>query len=149
MEETEYKNQFHQIWIKGKHFQKLTAEEELIYDIMNEHPEYYVHYECGDNLDFDYEKSENINPFLHISLHIILKKILNSNQLEELNILYSNLLKKAEEHYAEHILLEELLNELPLVYQQIDFFLKKKTAKFLLPEYIKRKIEKISLKYLQ
>ncbi|HPG30854.1 MAG TPA: DUF1841 family protein [bacterium] len=149
MSETEYKNQFHHIWIKGKHFQKLTPEEEFIYGIMNDHPEYYVHYECGDGMDFNYEKSGEINPFLHISLHIILKKILKSNQFDELNSLYSNLLEKAEEHCAEHILLEELLNELPLIYQQVDFFLKKKNAKLLLPEYVKKKIEKISLKYLQ
>ncbi|MBP7654341.1 DUF1841 family protein [Candidatus Dependentiae bacterium] len=134
--------------MKGKHFQVLNSDEEFIYDIMNDHPEYYVHYECANNEDFDYENSESTNPFLHLSLHIILKKVLQSCKVNELNLFYNELLKKAENHYAEHILINEFLNELPVMIQQIESSEKLKKTEVILPDYILKKIKNTAKKYL-
>ena len=73
--------------------------------IIDSHPEYH---KIINDLNSDYfpEQGE-INPFLHINLHLALKDQLSINQPKEINSIYQKLLKKYNDpHEVEHLMME-------------------------------------------
>jgi len=107
----DYKQYFYNIWMKGKHLKKLEEDEQLIYDIMQEHIEYYYHYECANTDDFQYS-DDAPNPFFHITLHLILDKLLNDPKYPFFQEAFAKLLKANDKHSAEHLLIDKILSSL-------------------------------------
>jgi len=133
LDEKSSKQIFYNIWIKGKHFKKLTKEEEKIYNIMQEHYEYYVHYEVANTDELDYNK-EDFNPFLHISLHLILEKTLENKKYAFIEDGIKKLTEKFGKHNSEHIFIEKLLQylvspnalQIPMLKNKVNIIIKKK-----------------------
>jgi len=125
LSEKNWKPQFYEIWMKGKHFQKLNIGEQILYDIMQEHPEYYVHYEAANTDDFDYSKTET-NPFFHISLHSLIRVFFEKDIIQgakeiadRLRENYNKLIECCGRHSAEHLIMNECI-ELILKENSID-----------------------------
>ena len=73
--------------------------------IVESHPEYH---KIINNLTTEYfpEQGE-INPFLHINLHLALKDQISINQPHEISSIYQKLLKKHKDpHEVEHLMME-------------------------------------------
>ena len=79
------RHHFHEIWERAKadDLDDLTNEEKLLAQIMLEHEdEYLTDFEMADVLD-DYEYSpenEEVNPFLHILIHLVIENQLRDRE---------------------------------------------------------------------
>ncbi len=76
------RHNFHEIWERAKanDLDDLTNEEKLIAQIMLEHEdEYLTDFEMADVLDeYEYSPQNDVNPFLHILIHLVVE-----NQLRD------------------------------------------------------------------
>jgi len=110
--QNEYKKYFYDIWMRGKHFKSLNESERKVYELMDKHIQYYVHFEAANTDDFDYEKSNEGNPFYHLSLHLTLGHYLQNSNFKILKDTFLDLSKYYNNHEAEHILIEAIVESL-------------------------------------
>jgi hypothetical protein len=92
-------------WQKFLNKKSLEPLEVQLVSIIDMHPEY--HQLIGDT-DTDYfPESGEINPFLHINLHLSLREQLTINQPHGINLHYDKILTKVNDaHEAEHIMMD-------------------------------------------
>ncbi len=79
--------------------------EKQLVSIIEIHPEYH---DLIDNIDNDYfpEQGE-INPFLHINLHLALRDQLSTNQPKGIKEVHQKLIKQHNDpHVVEHLMME-------------------------------------------
>ena len=101
-------------WNKLQNKQPLTAIEEQIARIIELHPEYHNDI-IFENIDKDYSPDMGqINPFLHISLHLAIIEQVQTNRPFGISDAYKRLLKKHnhDEHKVHHIMIEYLAEEM-------------------------------------
>ena len=101
-------------WDKFVNNKTLTALEEQIARIIELHPEYHKHIKI-DNIDKDYfPEMGQINPFLHISLHLAIIEQIQTNRPFGINNVYQQLLNKYnhDEHKVHHIMIDYLAEEM-------------------------------------
>ena len=94
-------------WEKYKANQILEPLELQLANIIAKHPEYQ---EIINNLDTEYfpEQGE-MNPFLHINLHLSLQDQLSLDQPKGIKEIYNSLVKKIKDiHRVEHIMMEQI-----------------------------------------
>lgn len=111
--QTQVRTFFFEVFEKGQQSHPLTALEQIAYDIIRAHREYhsilankvkYINYTWHVN-------SGEINPFLHMSLHLALNEQLSINQPFGICELYQKLCEKTKDsHVAQHLIIE-CLNE--------------------------------------
>ena len=92
-------------WQKYNNNEPLEALETLLASIIQIHPEYH---DLINNIDADYfpEQGE-VNPFLHINLHLALRDQLSINQPPGIKEAYDTLLAKLkDEHAVEHLMMD-------------------------------------------
>ena len=92
-------------WQKHLNKEHLEPLETQLALIIESHPEYH---KIIKNISSDYfpEQGE-INPFLHINLHLALKDQLSINHPQEISSIYEKLLKKYNDpHEVEHLMME-------------------------------------------
>ena len=101
-------------WEKFKKNETLTAIEEQIARIIELHPEYHKQITIQ-NIDTDYSpEAGQINPFLHISLHLAIIEQVQTNRPWGIKNTYQQLVKKYnnDEHKTHHIMIDYLGDEL-------------------------------------
>lgn len=101
-------------WQKFQAKQQLTAIEEQIARIIELHPEYHQLITMQ-NIDTDYSpEMGQVNPFLHISLHLAIIEQVQTNRPNGINQVYKELLSKHnhDEHKVHHIMIDYLAEEM-------------------------------------
>ena len=103
------RKRFHEIWKKAKdgEFQDLSEEEQRLGKIMLDHSdEYFNQFEFADTLsDHEYDPDNEVNPFLHITLHAITEKQVEDRDPIEAFQFYNAMLRnKCSRHEAIHLL---------------------------------------------
>ena len=99
---------FLQAWRKRSNNQILEPLEALVADVVAQHPEYHRILENPESVELDFANAEGeINPFLHMSLHVALKEQLSIDRPPGVKAAYQGLLKKVDDaHDAEHRIME-------------------------------------------
>ena len=84
---------FYNVWKKQKSRLSLDPLEVIIFDVISTHPEYHCYLDDEKSIYQNNSSAENaeINPFLHMGMHIALKEQINSNKPMGINALIRNL----------------------------------------------------------
>ena len=101
-------------WHKFQAKQPVTAIEEQIARIIELHPEYHKLI-IIQNINIDYSpEMGQINPFLHISLHLAIIEQVQTNRPNGINQVYKDLLVKhnQDEHKVNHTMIDYLAEEI-------------------------------------
>ncbi|TVO69226.1 DUF1841 family protein [Denitromonas ohlonensis] len=99
---------FIEAWRKQRDGNILTPLESMVVDIVQLHPEYQPLLEDPDAIDHDFSPEDGqVNPFLHLSLHLAIEEQLSINQPPGLKPAFAQLqLRKGDRHDALHEVLE-------------------------------------------
>ena len=100
---------FFDAWRKYRQREMLTAMEDMALEVILLHPEYQRMLETPERYqDKDYlPETGNINPFLHMSMHVAIKEQLSIDQPSGIRKRFQRLLQKTgDEHVATHQLME-------------------------------------------
>ena len=96
-------------WTKAQNNQKLEPLEQIIADVINDHPEYQAILNDSDQaLGREYlpEGGES-NPFMHMGMHIAIHEQLGSNRPAGIRDLYQKIAQRVgDAHKAEHQMME-------------------------------------------
>lgn len=97
---------FLEVWEKYKKKMPLEALEQVVLDIISQHPEYHEILEKNETeiaaMEFLPETGMT-NPFLHMGMHIAIQEQIGSNRPEGITVLYQQLLAGyASAHDLEH-----------------------------------------------
>ncbi|MFN7093877.1 MAG: DUF1841 family protein [Burkholderiales bacterium] len=107
--QTEVRNFFFTLMEKVSLQQELTGLEKIAYSIILEHPEYQgILNSKTKYLDFTWTpEMGQVNPFLHLSMHLTIIEQLSINQPVGIKPLYAELCDQAgDEHQAQHELMD-------------------------------------------
>jgi Domain of unknown function (DUF1841) len=101
---------FIESWRKRRANEPMEAMEQLVADIVASHPEYHALFENPDAADKDFSPEDGqINPFLHVSLHLAIEEQLAIDQPPGLRAAYEACLaKRGNAHEARHDVLDAL-----------------------------------------
>ena len=97
-------------WQKFINKQIMTPIEQQIARIIEFHPEYHEMFKI-DNMDKDYSvESGQINPFLHIGLHLAVVEQYQTNRPSGIRNIYEQFVKKynGDEHKVHHTIIDYL-----------------------------------------
>jgi hypothetical protein len=100
---------FFDTWAKYRRGEALSPLEQITLDLMLQHPEYHPLLDAPErNRDRDFgPDSGELNPFLHLSLHLAIEEQLSIDQPPGIRAQYDALVRKtASEHDAKHDVLE-------------------------------------------
>lgn len=102
---TQLRKMYKMAWEKFQQQQPLSALEAEIAAVIKEHPEYH---KCITKLDQDFlPETGQVNPFLHMGLHLGLREQLSTNRPEGIAAIYKAILSKTNSvHDTEHKMLE-------------------------------------------
>ncbi|HMT02576.1 MAG TPA: DUF1841 family protein [Burkholderiales bacterium] len=102
------RNFFFDIYAKSLLKQPLAELEKIAYKIILEHPEYHYILENREKyIQFQWlPEIGEINPFLHLSMHLSIIEQLSINQPTGIIDLYDKLLIKSKPHHAQHELMD-------------------------------------------
>src|SRR5699024_12613299 len=83
--------------------------EQMVADIISWHPEYQVLLSQPDAIQhhFTFEKGQ-AHPLLHMSMHLAIQAPLSVDQPPGIRLAYQGLLKRCDEHEAQHRIMEAL-----------------------------------------
>ena len=103
---------FLEVWEKHKRQLPLEALEQIVLDVILQHPEYHVILEKNEKeisaMEFTPEMGMT-NPFLHMGMHITIQEQIGSNRPLGISALYQQLLPKyPSAHDLEHSMMESL-----------------------------------------
>jgi hypothetical protein len=106
---TQMRRMFTDSWTKMQQGMPLEPLEQLVAEIVRQHPEYHAMLEKPDSAlqrDFLPEGGET-NPFLHMAMHISIKEQLATERPAGIGDLYRQLVsRKGDPHEVEHLLME-------------------------------------------
>jgi len=92
-------------WVKFQNNENLDPMESQLVEIIKLHPEYHHLIQITD-VEYFPEHGQ-VNPFLHINLHLALREQLSINQPIEVRLAYDSLLEKIKDpHEVEHTLID-------------------------------------------
>jgi hypothetical protein len=102
------RNFFIEAWRKHRERSVLTPLEQIAADLIEQHPEYHKLLENPDAIDRDFSPEDGqINPFLHLSLHLAIHEQLSIDQPPGLRAAYDAcLIHRGDRHEALHDVLE-------------------------------------------
>jgi Domain of unknown function (DUF1841) len=138
---------FYEIWKKAQKgdLETLTEEEKHLAKIMLDHSgEYFNQFEFADAMaDHEYDPGTEVNPFLHVILHVIAEKQIEARDPIEAFQFYNAMLRnKYNRHEAIYLLLNIMMKFLfQTLKEKVDFPLD--SYRKALVEYKSRKLEKI------
>ena len=95
-------------WEKHEQGQALEGAEQLVAQVLREHPEYHNLISGPDALREDFSvESGQTNPFLHMGMHIALAEQLHADRPLGIRALHQTLTRRAgSAHDAEHLMME-------------------------------------------
>ena len=110
----ELRKLYYDAYQKALNKEVLTPLEAQIVDILQLHPEYQSHFETDAILDKDFSiEAGDVNPFLHMGLHLGLREQLGTNRPEGIRDIFQKLLKTSgEPHDVEHQMMDILAEEI-------------------------------------
>ena len=92
-------------WVKFQNNESLNPMESQLVEIIKLHPEYH-HLILTTDAEYFPEQGQ-VNPFLHINLHLALREQLSINQPIEVRLTYNSLLEKIKDpHEVEHKIMD-------------------------------------------
>lgn len=92
------RERYYEIWQKVKAGEELEGEEKIIGELMEQHEEYYEHWDSTNfNYEYDPEKDE-VNPFMHLMLDTIVMKQLTANEPKQTKFIYNKLTAQGDTH---------------------------------------------------
>lgn len=99
---------FCEAWRKHRAREILDGAEAVAADLIAHHPEYHALLEDPDKaIDKDFTPdSGQMNPFLHLSLHLAVADQLAVDRPQGVRAAYENLRQRLDVHDAEHVLIE-------------------------------------------
>lgn len=100
---------YFKVWRKHKNNLPLEPLEQILTDVMLQHPEYHAMLENpGNSLDKEYLPDFGAsNPFLHMGMHIGIREQLATDRPAGLRTLYQQLLNRHKDaHHVEHQIME-------------------------------------------
>ena len=99
---------FIETWRKHRAKEVLTPMETIAADIITHHPEYHAVIEDPEAIDRDFPpESGQINPFLHLSLHLAIEEQLSIDQPPGIRVAFeAACARRGERHDAMHDALE-------------------------------------------
>ncbi len=100
---------FIDVWNKHQSHQPLQAMEEIVLDIILQHPEYHRDLENPEILQSDYSPEQGkTNPFLHMGLHVALHEQINADRPSGIRGIYEQLLSRygSDTHNIEHRMID-------------------------------------------
>ena len=102
---------FCQVWQKKLSGQTLEPLENMVADVIGQHPEYQSMLQDPEHmlaLDYTPEQGKT-NPFLHMGMHIAIQEQLSADRPAGIRTIYQRLCRRfADQHEAEHQMLEVL-----------------------------------------
>lgn len=105
-----YRDFFYATWDKYHRREVLTSLENQLLEIILLHPEYQFIF-ANDSLKAQdyFPELGDINPFLHLSLHLGLKEQLATNRPLGIQAIYARLLEqKQDPHLVQHLMMEQI-----------------------------------------
>lgn len=103
------RRQFVEAWEKVREGRPVTALEDMIGQVVAEHPEYQALLEQGEDAvarEWTPEQGET-NPFLHMGMHIAIREQLSTDRPAGIRVAHDALTRKlGNRHAAEHEMLE-------------------------------------------
>ena len=100
---------FHRIWEAAKEGQALTAEEKRFADAMQAHPEYHNAWEFSDMVGPANYEVEGVNPYLHVTAHVMVEAQLDGADPPEVAQALQRLQRSGtERHQAIHHIAAEM-----------------------------------------
>lgn len=106
---TQMRRMFTDSWKKFQQKQPMEPLEQLITEIITQHPEYHNMLAQPDAvLDKDYQPEQGqTNPFLHMAMHISIREQISTNRPQGISELYQQLtIRSGAPHEAEHQMME-------------------------------------------
>lgn len=105
---------YHTVWQKMQASTPLSALEQTIAQVIDQHPEYQDIFKTDPNLEQDYFVEQGqTNPYLHMGLHISLHEQISTDRPAGIKAIYPKLLTKfGSAHDAEHQMMECLTESL-------------------------------------
>lgn len=102
---TELRRFYSETWKKARSGLELEPLEKQVADVIEEHPEYHA---LLSNLEKDFTPEDGqINPFLHMSMHLALREQVGTDRPSGIAMLTRSLLLKHQDgHVVEHLMLE-------------------------------------------
>jgi hypothetical protein len=95
-------------WQKRSENQPLQALEQLVAQIVEQHPEYHRYLSDGDKLKQDFSPDDGqINPWLHMGMHVSLGEQLGADRPPGIRDLYRRITEHhGDAHAAEHAMMD-------------------------------------------
>ena len=95
-------------WQSHQQGQPLDAMQQVIANIIKQHPEYHSLLEDIESIHRDYTPEQGeTNPFLHMSMHIALHEQISTDRPNGISALYQTLcMQQGSAHEAEHAMME-------------------------------------------
>ena len=105
---TELRGMFYAAWKMKRDGKVLDALQQMIVDVIEQHPEYHALLENPDGLDRDFSPAlGETNPFLHMSLHIALVEQVSTDRPAGIRDCHQRLARAlASTHEAEHRMMQ-------------------------------------------
>ena len=104
---------YQQCWQKMQQGQPLEALEKQVAEVIQEHPEYHAYLQSSRDLDKDFRPEEGqINPFLHMGLHIALREQAGTDRPPGIRTVYQQLAARYGQEKAEHMMMDCLVEAL-------------------------------------
>ena len=99
---------FQTSWQKRLNGQTLQPLEQLVVQVIEQHPEYHRHLDDADHLDRDFTPEQGeTNPWLHMGMHITLAEQIGSDRPAGIRDSYQQVLARySDNHAAEHAMMD-------------------------------------------
>jgi hypothetical protein len=113
MSRDQLREMYRAAWRKFKGQHTLSPLDKQLVAVISEHPEYRVIVESAAADLANYSpRSGQINPWLHMGLHLAIRDQVNTNRPHGIAEVHAKLAKQAGAHEAEHRMLEVLAEQL-------------------------------------
>jgi hypothetical protein len=100
---------FRSAWQKHRERLPLVGLDTMAVDLLLQHPEYHALMESPTAMQEEYTPERGqINPFLHLSLHLAIAEQLSIDQPHGIRAAYERIAARRDAHAAQHVLLDAL-----------------------------------------
>ena len=91
---------------KQRKEEPLTGLEQMVAQVMEEHPEFEPFWDQGERMAYPQEIGESVvNPLVHTGLHVVVEKQIREDDPEEVRLLLGRLVEKGKSrHEALHVI---------------------------------------------
>jgi hypothetical protein len=106
---------YFEVWRKLQDGEQLLPLEQQIANVLRDHPEFHSALSSPDRSKSQqfYPELGQTNPFLHMGLHLAIREQIGTDRPQGILAIYQQLLQKyQDEHRVEHLMMEQLAEQL-------------------------------------